>query len=446
MPDRLFLGRYQSVRLLGEGGMSQIYLARSGERPEDEVVVKLLLEPRNEKARKHFQREIHVLSQIQHRHAVVYIDSSLDDPLGPCLVMEYVRGVELADLLADQKPFSPLRAGALLAQLCDLLTTIHGQGILHRDLKPSNLMVVHPGTPQETLKVMDFGLAQLSSNLYLAPEQVAENRIVAAGTPQYICPEQVRGETMDARGDLYSVGVLLFEMLTGRLPFAYKSREELLSAHEKEAPPTFRAVGAPATIPPAVEAVVQACLNKSPDGRPHDAAELARRYEEALGHKLTATSLKASTGGSSQKHVPLRIKPRSDPSSDDPRAVIYKLDVCMPESIAMLKLCGFFHDLHGEIVESVPGMIRVQIAEGGTPAAAPTGLLSWFGGGGSTTATPGRVTEMLLYMEKTPGGSPNSLSPKLSLRRKGKPESQTKWRTRCEQLFHQLQAYLISRS
>src|SRR5260370_30258681 len=158
MSERVFLGRYRSLRLLAEGGMSRVYVALELERHR-EVVVKVLHDNivHEDKARKHFQREIHVLSQLRHPNAPEFYDASLDDPRGPVLVMESLRGITLEEALARQAPISPQRACHLIVQLCDLLSVIHGQGIVHRDLKPANLMLIHPGTPQETVKVMDFG-------------------------------------------------------------------------------------------------------------------------------------------------------------------------------------------------------------------------------------------------------------------------------------------------
>src|SRR5205823_13790966 len=142
------------------------------------------------------------------------------DPGGPILVMEYLRGVDLNALIHREGRFSAERAGRLLVQLCDVLQAAHDQGVVHRDLKPGNLMILHPGTPQETLKLMDFGLAKMHSMLYISPDELVDfNLPAASGTPEYISPEMVRGGEMDARGDLYSVGVILFEMLTGKRPF-----------------------------------------------------------------------------------------------------------------------------------------------------------------------------------------------------------------------------------
>src|SRR5216684_3835552 len=167
------------------------------------------------------------MARFQHPYAVTLYDASLNDPQGPCIIMEYIRGVSLDALLAKNGRLSPARVGRLLGQLCEVLQAAHGQGIIHRDLKPANLMVVDPYTPYEKLKVMDFGLAKLVQARTI--QQISEpGTDFAVGTPGYISPEQVRGEEMDHRGDLYSVGIILYELLTGRLPFDRRSTMDVL--------------------------------------------------------------------------------------------------------------------------------------------------------------------------------------------------------------------------
>ncbi len=139
------------------------------------------------------------------------------------------------------------------------------------------MMIVEPDTPREIVKVMDFGLAKLvdRSSLQSGSTSSAE---FAVGTPGYMCPEQARGEEVDNRGDLYSVGVILFELLTGQLPFSGAATMDVLVAHATEAPPPFAMIGACDWVPPAIEAVVQSCLAKDPAQRPASARELAERY------------------------------------------------------------------------------------------------------------------------------------------------------------------------
>src|SRR5262249_4603924 len=130
----------------------------------------------------------------------------------------------------------------------------HAEGIIHRDLKPANLMIVDPGTSFELLKVMDFGLAKLLLPDPRNPPAVT-NTEFAVGTPGYMCPEQARGEEMDGRGDLYSVGAILYELLTGRLPFAGRSTMDMLLAHVTEEPPAFADLGTTVGVPPGVDQI-----------------------------------------------------------------------------------------------------------------------------------------------------------------------------------------------
>src|SRR5215470_9496947 len=248
MVGRIFLGRYEAVRLLGEGGMGRVYLARQIDLGR-QVVVKVMHDhiAADPKFRERFQRETLLMARFQHPYAVTLYDASLNDPQGPCIVMEYVRGVTLDALLERNGRLTPQRVGRILGQLCEVLQAAHTEGIIHRDLKPANLMVVDPDTPYEMLKVMDFGLAKL-----LGPQAkvTVTNHEFAVGTPGYMCPEQARGEEMDHRGDLYAVGVVLFELLTGQLPFAGRSTMDILLAHATEEPPSFRDLGVAGLVPP----------------------------------------------------------------------------------------------------------------------------------------------------------------------------------------------------
>src|SRR5215468_4097437 len=215
MVGRLFLGRYQVTRVLGEGGMGRVYLARQLDLGR-QVVVKVMHDhiANDAKFCERFQRETLLMARFQHPYAVTLYDASLNDPQGPCIIMEYIRGITLDTLVRRN---GRLGAPRVARQLCQVLQAAHVEGIVHRDLKPSNLMVVDPDTPYEKIKVMDFGLAKLAAPTPL-PKVSDTCTEFAVGTPGYISPEQVRGEEMDQRGDLYSVGVILYELLTGRIP------------------------------------------------------------------------------------------------------------------------------------------------------------------------------------------------------------------------------------
>src|SRR2546427_2777745 len=196
MVGRIFLGRYEATRLLGEGGMGRVYLARQIDLGR-QVVIKVMhdhiaVDP---KFRDRFQRETLLMARFQHPYAVTLYDASLNDPQGPCIVMEYIRGVSLDALLVKNGRLSPARVGRLLGQLCEVLQAAHSEGIIHRDLKPANLMVVDPETPYEKIKVMDFGLAKLVDPDKFRKAEGSGPEF-AIGTPGYMCPEQARGAEM----------------------------------------------------------------------------------------------------------------------------------------------------------------------------------------------------------------------------------------------------------
>jgi serine/threonine protein kinase len=467
MLGQVVLGKYKVTRLLDEGGMSQIYLARQNE-PARDVVVKVLKSAllSQTKTVEHFRREIHITSRFHHPNAVACYDSSTRgphaappeaEPRGPLLVLEYLRGIDLNLLLQREGRFSPERAGRLLGQLCDVLQAAHDAGIVHRDLKPGNLMILYPGTPQETVKLMDFGLAKMTSMLYISPEDLVDfNLPAASGTPEYISPEMVRGNDMDGRGDLYSVGVMLYEMLAGRRPFVHGNVQALMLAHAEAPPPTFADIGLGNSIPPGIEAVVRGCLSKYPDQRPKTAWDLALSYEKALGRRITSSRtntpvVKATTHNSGLRPAlpTASASPTAQgqtPRSLEMQAISQSVEATMPEAMAMVKLKGFIYDLGGEVVESVPGLIKVRLIEK-PPVEKRSSLFSLLGaGGGRQTSIMPRLqsTEIELHMERRDPAQSSRLTITLVMR-PGNGLATTEWRNRCGQISRDLQAYLMGR-
>jgi len=448
MIGQVLLKRYKVLRLLGEGGMSRVYLGTQLDQVR-EVAIKVLREDlaTQPKLREHFHREIFITSSFQHPHSVTFLDAD-GEARQPFLVMEYLRGVDLAQLLERNGRLSPERAGRLLGQMCAALHAAHEGGVVHRDLKPGNVMVVYPDTPHEQVKLMDFGLAKMSSMLYISPEELVNLRHpTASGTPEYISPEQARGNEVDRRSDVYSLGVILFEMLAGRRPFEGNSVEKLLTAHLDDAPPALADAGA-AGLSPAVEAVVQACLAKYAEDRPQTAEELALHYEAAVGRKIYTkpsaavakprpSTLIRSSG--MVRNLQERLRSVAGEAAER-NAIVRNLTATMPESMAMLKIKGFIHDLGGEIVESVPGLIRVRL---GGEAKKSSGVFSWFGGSRTATqASP--AINMELAMEKPDPSQPSQLTISLKLTSPAGVFS-TDGRSRCEQIGRDLQAYLMGR-
>jgi serine/threonine-protein kinase len=444
MEQRLFLGRYQAIRLLGEGGTSRVYLARALNSGQ-QVVVKVLQEhlTANPRFRDCFQRELMLLKRFQHPNAVTLLDASATDPQGPCIVMEYIQGITLDDLLKRYGRLSPLRVGRLLVQICRVLQAAHNQGITHRDLKPGNLMVLHPDTAAEKVKVMDFGLAQLTTALYIPLEQLARTgHDYAAGTPEYMSPEEIRRDPVDHRADIYSLGVILFQLLTGRLPFE-GTVPELLQAHTEQRPPTLAEMGG--CVPPGIEAVVQSCLGKYPVERPQSARELAERYERALGQKLLKEPIDQPAPAPPSE---AQLDEPAVPMTIDPNTVVRRLEAYMPEKIAVVKLRGFVDDIGGEAVESVPGMIRVRLGERREAASASgTKLLSWLKLKKAEAPAVDHPTEMELHMKKKGSSPQNLLELTVLLRpeRGRKQAADPQWQAFCDRIFRDLRAYLMGR-
>lgn len=458
MLDRVFLGRYETVRLLGEGGMGRVYLARDSELGR-QVVVKVMHDhvAADPKFCDRFARETLLMARFQHPYSVTLYDASLNDPQGPCIVMEYIRGVTLDALLRANARLDPIRLSRLLGMLCEVLQAAHTENIVHRDLKPANLMIVDAGTPYELLKVMDFGLAKLLAPDPMVHYATVTNTEFAVGTPGYMCPEQARGEDMDGRGDLYSVGVILFEALTGQLPFAGRSTMDVLLAHATEEPPTFLHVGLERQVPPAIERVVMSCLAKDPAHRPASARELLERYQAALAADVpkadsapAVVAFRPSFHGRSNALVSIPSSPtpshqasKETPADHDPLAIVHHLEAWMPERIAAFKMQGFIHDAGGEVLESVPGRIRVRLGGKGSAYTAPTrGPLAWLG----LNPRAGQIN-MELRLVRPEASRDNHLRITVLLRpAAGDLSTDETWQHICRQIFCDLRAYLMGQN
>lgn len=460
MLGRVFMGRYEVLRLLGEGGMGRVYLARQLDLGR-QVVVKVMhdhiaLDPI---FRDRFKREMQLMAHFQHPYAVTLYDASLDDPQGPCIVMEYIRGVTLDVLLHRNAKLSPMRVGRLLGQLCEVLQTAHSEGIVHRDLKPANLMVVDPDTPYEIVKVMDFGLAKPLVHDPSLPFPLT-NGDITVGTPGYMCPEQARGEEMDHRGDLYSVGAILFELLAGKLPFSGGSTMDVLLAHATQEPPRFADIGAAQFVSPAIEEVILGCLAKDAKDRPGSARELAERYEKALleqecgsqhpaveaavrHRSVFAVAAPARPGGAratsqAEEGPAFSVDASSPTPAPDPLAVVHYMEAWMPERVAAYKMRGFVQDVGGELVESVPGRIRIRLGGKHCVYQMPGGSFTWFG-----LARRANHIDLELQLNR-PDPARDNLQITIHLRPGGKSTANDEdWRARCNQIYCDLRAYLM---
>ena len=265
------VGPYTLTRKLGEGGMGEVWLAehRLLKRP---CAVKFVRPEfaANPSAAARFEREVRAVTALSHPNTVRVYDYGRADDGGFYYVMEYLPGPTLVELVEWLGPVPPGRAVYLGRQVCGALAEAHAAGLVHRDIKPGNILVTALGGQYDVAKLLDFGLVH---DLAAAPDDGRLTRTGAVlGTPAYMSPEQAGGEAVDARGDLYSLGAVLFFAVAGRPPFDAPAVGKLLAAHLTEAPP--RLTDLRPDLPADLADVVARCLAKDPAGRFATAAEL----------------------------------------------------------------------------------------------------------------------------------------------------------------------------
>ncbi|MBB0246950.1 protein kinase, partial [Streptomyces alkaliphilus] len=272
-------GRYRLQQLLGTGGMASVHLAHDSVL-DRQVAVKTMHGDlgREDSFRERFKREAQSVAKLTHTNIVSVFDTGedvIDGQPVPYIVMEYVDGRPLRNELdEDIARYGAMPADKALhvtMDVCAALDISHEMGLVHRDIKPGNVMLSRRGG----VKVMDFGIARAMQSGVTAMTQTG----MVVGTPQYLSPEQALGRGVDARSDLYSVGIMLFELLTGRLPFDADSPLAIAYAHVQEEPPAPSTINA--SVPPALDALVARALRKNPNERFQSAEEFRRACEEA---------------------------------------------------------------------------------------------------------------------------------------------------------------------
>ncbi|WP_335934020.1 protein kinase domain-containing protein [Streptomyces sp. PTD5-9] len=273
-------GRYQLRDLLGEGGMASVYLAYDSALDRQVAIKTLHTElGREQSFRERFRREAQAVAKLQHTNIVSVFDTGEDElggALMPYIVMEYVEGRPLGSVLQeDIRAHGAMPAERALKVTSDVLAaldTSHEMGLVHRDIKPGNVMVTKRGV----VKVMDFGIARAMQSGVTSMTQTG----MVVGTPQYLSPEQALGRGVDARSDLYSVGIMLFQLLTGRLPFDADSPLAIAYAHVQEEAVAPSAINR--AITPAMDALVARALRKNPNERFPSAAAMQDEIARVL--------------------------------------------------------------------------------------------------------------------------------------------------------------------
>lgn len=280
--DHALAGRYELIKCLAKHGSCSVYKAndRALKRP---VAVKVLTEQivSDEELRR-FHRGALAACAVKHENCVQMYDFGMTPDERPYMVMEFVAGATLRRTVQENGPLSFAKAVQIAIQICEGLTAIHANALVHRDLKTANVMVDEFESDTPVVKILDFGLAKLAIPIEPARPITKAGHIV--GSPVYMSPEQVKGQYLDARSDIYSTGCILFELLTGEPLFLGKTSLETMSMHVMMPAPTLSEAAPRRHFLPILEAIVARAVAKDPDDRFQTAQQMLEMLQQAAGH------------------------------------------------------------------------------------------------------------------------------------------------------------------
>ncbi len=297
--------KFTIVDKIGSGGMGDVYRGIN-EPIGQQVAIKFLNEKFtfDEKIVLRFLNEARSYCKVNHPNAVTLLEYGQHDDGSLYLITEFIEGEDLTDVVRREGPLSTETITYVGVQMCEVLSAAHNQGIIHRDLKPDNLMVIHGSRGRYAVKVLDFGIAKIADDDRTGP--MTETGSVF-GTPEFMSPEQARGDTADPRSDLYALGAILYYMSTAKLPFRGKNKFTILNAQLNDDPVPPSQVCNTVEVHPELEKIIMQCLEKSPTDRPQTADEIAEALEEidwrseSTTRRKTAPSHRQATSEATKK-------------------------------------------------------------------------------------------------------------------------------------------------
>jgi serine/threonine protein kinase len=308
--------RYRILSVVGRGGMGVVYSAK--QEYMDRIVAVKMLQPqlvKDSTTVKRFEQEAKSASRLMHPNIITLHDYGFVGEI-PYLVMDFVQGASLSELLKSGGQLGVLKSINIFVQVCDALEHAHRNGIVHRDLKPGNIMLLQTAQQKDFVKVVDFGVAKILEVEEEGQRLTSTGEIF--GSPVYMSPEQCEGRQLDGRADLYSMGVVMFETLTGKLPLAGKNVIETITKHLNERPPAFNRVRPDLYFPDRLEACVMKALEKDPNLRQQSMLELKNELLAASprsrASSMSMTSLTSVQAATSQDHRVLAVQ-------DEPRSM-----------------------------------------------------------------------------------------------------------------------------
>ncbi|WP_437290045.1 protein kinase domain-containing protein [Sorangium sp. So ce406] len=307
-------GKYRVERVIGRGGMGLVVAAHHVSLRHRVALKFLLPEGRTTPgAVERFFREAQAAAAIASEHIARVIDVGHTDDELPYFVMEYLNGIDLEALLETRGPLPPEQAVSYVIEACEALAEAHALGIVHRDLKPGNLFLASRKDGSALIKVLDFGISKASDAGVLGANAKLTASSVVLGSPRYMSPEHIRStRTVDARSDIWALGMTLYQLLTGRLPFETESVSALFVSIVTDPPVPPRAHRP--DIPVELECVILMCLEKNPDRRPQTVAELVALLEplgSESARRKAARILRRAMGGETADALPAPDRPRA---------------------------------------------------------------------------------------------------------------------------------------
>lgn len=280
-----FLGRYKVTKEIGSGGMSRVYIAddlRTGDTVAVKVLHSHLLREGNAKnadPKKRFEQEFKATMALGHDNIVKVTDHGFTDAGLPFMVMEYIKGHSLEQLLRAQNRLKLSQFYTVFFQTLSALTHAHERGVVHRDVKPSNIMLLKKEQNVNLVKLLDFGIAKVVMESQSKEAQNITNTGDIFGSPFYMSPEQCKGEDLDDRSDIYSLGCVMYQALTGKRPFEGENAYKTIYLHVNVKPPDFKTTRPDLNLPKKLEAIVLKCLEKKPSLRYQEAKQLRHEIE-----------------------------------------------------------------------------------------------------------------------------------------------------------------------
>ncbi|MDD2440948.1 MAG: protein kinase, partial [Eubacteriales bacterium] len=337
--DRIIGGRYRLIRTIGQGGMAQVYLAEDQQAEQALVAVKVLRDDlaQDPEFVRRFATEARAASSLSHPNIVKVLDYGQDGELR-YIVQEYVEGSTLKDLIEVRGVLPWQLAVPLAIQIGLALEHAHRNGVVHRDIKPHNILI----TPDMTAKVTDFGIARAANSA-----TITLTSGVTFGSVHYFSPEQARGSLVGEKSDIYSLGIMLYEMVTGQLPFDGETSVAIAIKHLQEMPRMPSSIQA--DIPASLDNIIIKCIQKSPDNRYADARELVDELDAFMVDPEGLYGILAGDGDNQANTTAIGLK-RPDPSysklRDIERAIVERRrsrqrDIAIVVSIILIAVVFF---------------------------------------------------------------------------------------------------------